>query len=390
MKKIIFTFVFVLSLAGLKAATSAVDTVTIFDPSVAADTVGIGAQGYSIVTLSGKPYLKIVVNGWSTNLTLNKDVTLPTGNLYTFNTLAATAKVALTPADTFKLKGRALFIQVFDSSKAAYSFSMGPQAPLTLQHVAGGNDSRGYTTHKIQIACQGMEGSWPAIIGDTVYLGKLISYQTQLPQVMANNYDTIKWVDDFDITDPTNDTVWDNNSKIQNVNKLVLGSATLAATGTFQGLWNSDYLYINAKIKDSNVEDYTHENPWNNDGFELYIDPNGLHFPGTRISFQHQIRFNYNSDTITGDPVNPLAIAKYGYPATSIGSLILQQYKTTAGYQIIIKMPWYTLWMGDTTHSKAQFQTDSRMFPLKRVGIRLVGKSAGCAERDSTQRLRPK
>src|SRR5512138_2482134 len=67
MKKWIFTVVMALAFAGLSKAT------VIFDPAAYS---GALPAGYTIVDIDGTKYLRVVLDGWNTTLTLDAAVDL--------------------------------------------------------------------------------------------------------------------------------------------------------------------------------------------------------------------------------------------------------------------------------------------------------------------------
>lgn len=175
--------------------------------------------------------------------------------------------------------------------------------------------------------------------------------------------DTILLVADFDITNPVNDALW-NNAQAMEVKNLAIGANSFA-TGTFQAMWTKDYLYLNINVTDADPIKINYpgdKNFWNNDGVEIFIDPTGEHTVGPRTNYQHQLRFNYGLDTITGAPVDWLAPNEYGNSTISLGAMLFKQSVIPKGYNFKIRLPWYTLWLAsnaDTAPATCNSYVDS-------------------------------
>jgi hypothetical protein len=359
MKKILFTLVLCLSLLGLKAATST-DTTVIFDP--AATTIDVAAQGFSIVTIDGVKYLKMVSSEWGPTLTLTDTVKLSAGNTYTFNTVECEAKVVPFTGSTYDNSKLSVVIQPMDTLSGKGLSVSGISSSTFTSYT--GSSSSAFVIHKIQFYVQ-ERVNWGSPAGDTIFVGKIKAYKYAYPQATATVFDTIDYAEDFDITDTEADTIWDN-ATTKNVNKLALGTVA-GATGTYQALWNEDYLYLNINVTDATKIDFTGESPWNNDCAEVFIDPYGLHFIGKRMDFQNQIRFLYGSDSITGANIST-DISKYGNANLSQGTIQKDQRNTSSGYQFVIKLPWYTTYMtniSDTALAKSKVCVDSAANNIK-------------------------
>lgn len=160
--KILFASLFLIASFGVNAQT------TIFDPSTYAGDLG---EGMMIVDVNGTDYLRIVLNGWQSSITLDESVTVTEATHWTTHTkmaLAASDTLAFSMVNTFlKLADEAYGDLAVDGQASHADF-----APNTVDW-----DNQGTIVH-LQVAGQANGSApaaiqWDPTIGDTLWIGKI-------------------------------------------------------------------------------------------------------------------------------------------------------------------------------------------------------------------------
>ena len=119
---------------------------------------------------------------------------------------------------------------------------------------------------------------------------------------------------------------WTNNVN-ESISTILKGAPN--NTATFGAVYDDTYLYIGAKILDSDLINDS-SNPWEDDSLEIYIDANHNHLTSYENPYDNQFIKGYN-DTAIWD--------KFGNTAN-----ILHSWATiTSGYTIEMAIPWSSL-----------------------------------------------
>jgi hypothetical protein len=355
MKKLFFTLAFNLFLLCLKAGSD----ITIFDPADPKDSATAVSQGFSIVTLDGVKYLKMLSQVWGPTLMLNDTITLSKGSSYSFNVITFQAKLLVGPTDTFGNSRININAYLYSIQNSNYRVS-GTSSSIFSTYSDESDNS--YAINQIWFFCQ-ENVTWTSVAGDTLYVGKITTNKYTPPEATPTKIKKINKIDhEIDITGSTDDN-WAPATADSVKNKVLSSnghpSSDADNSATFKALWTNDNLYLNVNVKDNDPIKFTGASPWYNDGIELFFDIGGHHFYGYRLDAQPQIRINYGTDSISG---SVMGTKEYGCTGIENGLISCKQSEITGGYNLLIKIPWYVLYYtssSDTALSTSLAYKDS-------------------------------
>jgi hypothetical protein len=129
------------------------------------------------------------------------------------------------------------------------------------------------------------------------------------------------------------------------INKPVVGSfeTEVDISGSFGLLWDNEYLYLLADIRDDHKNMNKGQSIWQNDCVELYLDMNN-NGGTTYMKDDFQFMFGWNSERV------------YETKHNSTDGVSMNTIDTDYGYRIFAEIPWTTL--GVTPENKLDFGVD--------------------------------
>jgi hypothetical protein len=244
MKKWIFTLAMALSLAGLSKAT------VIFDPATYAGALPAGME---IVSIDGTDYLRVVLDAWNSNLTLDAAVDLRASE----TSFKCMSKFAVGTSGA-SMSNANIFIQLMSAGGNKAISNTLCTADFTQFSAAA---TGGMNITALQFAMQNAGDGWNAVVGDTLWVGKIIGYNPNaifdpanfegtLPAGMSivdidgemylkaalNGWSSAFAIDEFNIVTTTY-----NKFKVKSKYKVGTGGFALANINSFIQLANADY-----------------------------------------------------------------------------------------------------------------------------------------------------
>jgi hypothetical protein len=157
MKRKLLSFLFAVFAAGYMCSAQVV-----FDPATYS---GAMPAGMSIVNVDGTDYLQVILNGWSSSLPLDP-VVIKRSTSFTCEAKYAvgTSGVEITSINTFlKLANSNFSVEIGAAGAASSSSFISYSVNITHQD----------TIANLQVAGQETGNGWPALVGDTLWVGKV-------------------------------------------------------------------------------------------------------------------------------------------------------------------------------------------------------------------------
>ncbi len=266
-----------------------IDPNVLFDP---ATFTGSLPAGMEIVDEGGTKLLKVTVDEWNTTLDIDA-FNMGDNNFWSFQAKLdpGTSGTTIDTINTF-----------VGANYSGGQFTIGAASSATLITYEG-DATHDVTVTQLQIAAQKSAGSWPALSGAIIYLGKItVSYVQPEAAPPKNTYNVpyiplTDYVDADGIVAP--DEFW-KDVDTANVDRQALPAdltpVITDSKGTMKLAWTEDYLYVLVVADDATPISYPAAStmPWENDGAELFVDMKNRRFVGQKriTSEQHQLRFN--------------------------------------------------------------------------------------------------
>ncbi|MBN1187277.1 MAG: T9SS type A sorting domain-containing protein [Bacteroidales bacterium] len=178
MKKWIFTLTLTLLLAGFTQAQ------VIFDPDTYAGTL---PAGMSKDTINGTVYLRVILNQWSSSITIPQvAITAPSAKATIKYKLGPDTDSTLTNANInggINLKDTANKVEnQWNPGEMVASQTSLTQSPTSgnFGKVQGDFLDTMKYVHEIQFFGQVTQGGWPATSGDTIWVGKIVGFDSKV------------------------------------------------------------------------------------------------------------------------------------------------------------------------------------------------------------------
>jgi len=162
MRKLTTTFIVLLTLLMGTAKAQ-----VIFDPATySADSL---PAGMTLDTIDGEVYLQVILNEWSTWLNFYDDAVTVTGRTQ-FKT---TAKYAV-GASGEHVDTIGTYFKLLDDGDATIVAGRQPSDTMFREYTLDGMEDS-TVVNQIQFAGQLQKGGWPALVGDTLWVGKIVA-----------------------------------------------------------------------------------------------------------------------------------------------------------------------------------------------------------------------
>jgi hypothetical protein len=340
MRKLISTLLICLAMAGISKAST---TEVIFDPATFTGTL---PAGMSIIDTAGGKYLRVVLDGWNSNLTIPEVTISAAANELTtvmFKTNIIVAKGTYAGAGAADYANFHAFVQPNGPGSLSYNCGAdGATAPTAIQ---GG--TKAGLVNAVQFAIQDKADGWNAMVGAVIYVGKIETYE----DTPTNNAARVSYsiVSGSPVVDGMGgDEIWEN-ANVMNIDQQALPVAgatpSQASSGTLRALWDAKNLYILVEANDPGMTagykpafDATTGavlNPWFQDAIELFIDIKNRRYDGARLGDQLQIRMSVGdtAKAISDKKVIGIKAGKYSY----------LQYLDAGKWIIEATLPWDSL-----------------------------------------------
>lgn len=325
-----------------------VDPQVLFDPATFDGTLPAGME---IVDEGGTKLLKVTTNEWNSVLDIDP-FNMGDNNFWSFQAKldAGTSGTTIDTINTF-----------VGANFSGGSFNLGAASSATLKTYEG-DAKNDVTVTQLQFAAQKSAGSWPALTGAIIYVGKITVSFIQPEAAPAKNTFTVPYIPLTDFVDADGviqpDEYW-KNVTVANVDRQALpANLTPVITdskGTMKLAWTEDYLYVLIEAEDATPINLPagSETYWENDGAEIFMDMKNRRFVGQKRieGEQHQIRFNLGrTDADTSH------IMYAGVKEKVIWGMML----SSNGWRLEAQIPWANMCNGSVAAEDIDaFVTDS-------------------------------
>jgi hypothetical protein len=353
-------------------AISAYDVTAIMDPA----SYDVSGTAITHVTIDGVDYLKVPTDlGWDTFLNIDE---FSSGDNY--NQYNVPVKVEIGSATKVVDGTKTYFPKAIDSLQVAINpqnassanvGGVGATATSAFSTMAVPLTPNTITT-RFQIALQYKTGNWAATTGAFIYIGKITAVKVTDKMVDARlRYEVAKVPYELDLYAEEEDPIWsDANVVSAPIENVALGTKPAATdnSGSFQMVWNEKFLYVLVKVKDQTVvpiANTSKDEPWNNDGIELFFDRKDQRPEGKRYKTeQSQLRINNGALQVTGEGgifnSNAFNAGRWGSEAadaTDEDTLNWSISNISGGYQIYARFPWLGFYRTNSTDKADSLKT---------------------------------